>query len=130
MSPLFSGSGQGAADRAGRFTIVSVVLAAGISLALVVMLARVAQLQLRPSHALQEHMEPRVTRRVELEMRGDLTDKKGRLLSATRFGERIICDPTLLPEDLDPTITKLSAAIERPAEELGQKILAAVVENQ
>jgi cell division protein FtsI/penicillin-binding protein 2 len=130
MSPLLSGSGQGAADRAGRFTAVSYVLIAGISVALLVMLARVAQLQLHPSQNLQEHIEPRVTRRVELEMRGDLTDKKGRLLSATRFGERVICDPTLLPLELDPAITKLAAAIERPPEEVGQKILAAVVENQ
>jgi cell division protein FtsI/penicillin-binding protein 2 len=129
ISPLFQGSKSGA-DHAGRFTAVSFILVAGISFALLVMLARVTQLQLRPSVNLQEHIEPRVTRRTELEMRGDLTDKKGRLLSATRFGERVICDPTLLPLDLDAAITKLAGAIERPAEEVGQKVLAAIVENQ
>ncbi len=130
MSFLLSPGPAAPADRSGRFVLVSWLLAGGVTLALLVMLARVAQLQIRPSAALSEHIGPRVTKRTEQDMRGDIVDRKDRLLSSTHFGERVIVDPTLLPKDLDAAIAKLAAAIECPPEEVGQKIVAAVLENQ
>jgi cell division protein FtsI (penicillin-binding protein 3) len=117
-------------NRSTRFTAFAWILATGISFAFLVMLGRVAQLQMHPSLALREHIEPRVTRRLELPLRGDIVDSKGRLLSSTRFGNRVIVDPTLLPADLDAAITKLSGAMNVAPEEVGQKIVAAMTENQ
>ena len=118
--------------RAGRssFGTVAWCLAGGISLALVAVLGRVAQLQVAPSDSLREHFEPRVTRRTELPLRGEIVDRRNRPLSVTRFGSRVIVDPTLLPQDIDGAITRLAEAMELPADAVGARILRAVVENE
>jgi len=117
------------ADHDLRFRFVAWALAGGVSFLLVVMLGRVAQLQLRPSPALREHIEPRVTSRSELPLRGDLMDRRGRLLSATRFGQRVLVDPTLLPASPDEAIVRLASAIGVAPDELGARIVGALEEN-
>jgi cell division protein FtsI/penicillin-binding protein 2 len=112
-----------------RFGWVAAAMAGCVTLALLTMVGRVAQLQLRPTDALQEHMEPRVSTRVELPLRGDIQDRKGRLLSATRFGRRLVVDPTLLPQPVDETILKLAKAAGVKPEDLGGRVTAVLMEN-
>ncbi len=119
-----------AARTARRFSAVAWLLAGSVTLAMGGVLVRVAQLQVHPSQALREHFEPRVTRRIEIAPRPDIVDRRNRPLSVTRFGSRAIVDPTLLPQDLDVAITRLAAAIGVPANDVGQRILRAVVENE
>lgn len=118
--------------RAGKspFGAVAWCLAGGISLALVAVLGRVAQLQVAPSDALREHFEPRVTRRTELPLRGEIVDRRNRPLSVTRFGFRVILDPTLLPQDIDSAITQLADAMGLPADAVGARVLRVVMENE
>jgi cell division protein FtsI (penicillin-binding protein 3) len=112
------------------FGAVAWCVAGGISVALLGVLARVAQLQVAPSEALRQHFEPRITRRTELPLRGEIVDRRNRPLSVTRFGFRVVVDPTLLPPDIDGAITKLAEAMEQPADAVGGRILRVVVENE
>jgi len=127
---LTSSAGKAPAPKPAPFGAVAWCLAGGISLALVAVLGRVAQLQVAPSDKLREHFEPRVTRRVQLDLRGEIVDRRNRPLSVTRFGSRVIVDPTLLPADIDGAIIKLSDAMGQPADAVGARILRAVVENE
>lgn len=117
----------GAANRAFRGWALT--LAAGITLAMGAVVARVVQLQLRPSAALLEQVVPRVTLRKELPLRGDIVDRRGRLLAATRFSHRVIIDPTLV-RDLDTTAVALGKALGTSAEEIANKLIWAMAENR
>lgn len=118
------------------FRIASMLLMAGITLTFGVVLARVAQLQLRPNPELIEAATPRVSVKKELPLRGDITDRRGRLLAATRFAQRVVIDPTLV-EDIDRTATSVAKAIggssediSDRAEEIGNKIIWAKTQNK
>lgn len=117
------------AARQSRFESASLFIALAISAALAVMLARVVQLQLRPSVQLAEHINSRTTARTELPVRGDILDRRGRLLSTTRFGERVVVDPTLFPMPYEQSILRLAGAAGIDPSEIARPILAAVEEN-
>lgn len=128
------GSGRGSTYSAPRqgvvFVRVSRILMTVLTLGFLVLLGRVAQIQLRPSAALQEQMDPRVARKANLPVRGDILDRRGRLLSATRFGQRIVIDPTLLKEDPSADIKRIADAAGMSPEEVGQRIIGAMIENE
>lgn len=120
-------------DSMRRSRLVALVAAGGISVSLIVMIARVAQLQTRPSQLLREQLDPRLTTRVEPGLRGDLLDRRGRVLSATRYGYRAVVDPLLLAEEKTPTdevITRLAAACGKPADQFGKRIVDSIEKNQ
>ncbi|MCX5689959.1 MAG: hypothetical protein NTV94_09300, partial [Planctomycetota bacterium] len=122
-----SAAADGEAPRA--FRVASTLLLVGITLTFGVVLARVAQLQLRPSPELIEAATPRVSVKRELPLRGDITDRRGRLLAATRFSQRVIIDPTLVA-DIDTTATALAKAIGASSDEIGDKIIWAMTQNK
>jgi cell division protein FtsI (penicillin-binding protein 3) len=105
-------------------------LALGVTLAMVVFVARVAQLQVAPGERLREHIKPRTTTVREPAIRGDILDRRGRPLAATRVGYRVIIDPTLLDRtQVDRTIVRIAEAMEVPAEEIANRIAWALSEN-
>ncbi len=112
-----------------RIDYVAFSCALGITLLLVMLLGRVAQLQLSPGADLSRLLVPRVTTRTELPMRGDVVDRRNRLLSATRFGFRVVVDPTLLPDPVDSIIAPLADAIGETPDKVGAKIVRAADEN-
>lgn len=111
------------------FRVMSMLLMGAITCAMVTVLGRVAQIQLRPSPELIEQVTPRVSVRKELPLRGDITDRRGRLLAATRFTERVIIDPTLV-EDPHRTAKVIAKAIDASEEDIGNKLIWAMSENQ
>lgn len=113
--------------RADRVAVLTGVI---MTILMVVMLARVAQLQLKPSEVLADHVQARVSTREELPLRGDMMDRRGRPLSVSRFGTRVFVDPEQLPRPVDDTIVQLSAIIGVPADELGTRILSKLAENE
>lgn len=119
-----------ASDFVGQrsFRIFSLLLAAGVTVGLAAVVGRVAQLQLRPSPELLANVTARVSAKKELPLRGDITDRRGRLLAATRFSQRIIIDPTLL-KDADTSISRIASATGLSADELGRKLIWAMQEN-
>lgn len=110
------------------FRIYSLLLAVGVTIGLGAVVGRVAQLQLRPSPELLANVTARVSAKKELPLRGDITDRRGRLLAATRFSQRIIIDPTLL-KDPHTSINLIAAATGLSADELGEKVIWAMQEN-
>lgn len=112
-----------------RINTIATVAVGGITIVLCLLLARVAQLQLRPPGDLKKEMEPRVSVRQDLPIRGDLLDRRGRILSTTRVGYRVVVDPTQL-KTLDEAIVKLARATGQKEEAVGERILSRVNENQ
>jgi len=109
-----------------RFRWVAGLVGACILLALLAVLGRVAQLQLFPGQSLREHLSPRITTRTQLPLRGDLLDRRGRLLSATRFGHRVFVDPALFPDPPHDAIVLLADALDLPPEKIGTKLVEAM----
>lgn len=112
-----------------RANIVSTVGIVGLTAVLLLLLGRVAQLQLAPSERLRKEMEPRVSVRADLPIRGDLLDRRGRVLSTTRVGHRVVVDPTQLKTPIDESIVKLAGLIGQRPEDVGERIIKRVIEN-
>lgn len=113
-----------------QFRWVSRAVVALATILLVGMLGRVAQLQLAPSAALARELSPRVTERPQLSVRGDILDRRGRLLSVTRFGHRVFVDPTLLPSPPDEAILAIARTTGAKPELIGEKVLRSLEENE
>lgn len=120
-------------DRAGlesRSRAWPIFIIALLSVLMLVMLGRVAQLQLDPGEKLLAATPSRASVRSDPAVRGDLMDRRGRMLSSTRFGHRVVIDPTLVPQPPDELIVRLAAATGMPEDELGAEVLAVLEENQ
>lgn len=100
-----------------------------MTIALVVMVARVAQLQLAPSEKLQEHMQSRVTRKEVPAARGDILDRRYRYVATTEFGYRVVVDPTEFPSPPDEAILKLAEACGIEPAQLGERIVSRMAVN-
>ncbi len=110
-------------DRVARWTVLAVMVC------LFVVVGRVAQLQTRPSEGLARFVDDRTTRHTEPGVRGDLRDRRGRLLASTRFGERIFIDPTRFPMPPDVHMAALADAIGMPMDELAQRLVPKLMSN-
>jgi len=119
---------------ARRANITVTLLAVGLTLALVALLGRIAQLQLAPDAPLREHLEARVAERRVPALRGELLDARGRVLATSQFGYRAFVDParlaTLTPGELDAAIVRIARATNQPAQEVGRSIYSALVANE
>ena len=113
------------------FNLVALLVAGGITMLLLATLGRVIQLQVAPSPQLQDEMSPRVTAREELPLRGDILDRRGRLLASTKFARRVVIDPTVFKthEALDGAIVALAQAAGQPEGEVTNRIKDAIAEN-
>ena len=80
----------------GRFRFFSRVFLGCTAVLLVLTIARVAQLQVAPGDELVELMGTRTTSRVELQGRGAITDRRGRLMAYTEMGHRVYVDASLV----------------------------------
>jgi len=112
-----------------RINTIATVAVGGITILLCLLLARVVQLQVLPPGDLKNEMEPRVSVRQDLPIRGDLLDRRGRILSTTRVGYRVVVDPTQL-KHLDEAIVALARATGQKEEAVGERILSRVNENK
>ena len=100
------------------------LFAAGVlSVALAGILARVLQLQLAPGPKLTASVHARQTRVPVQAVRGNIVDRRGRLLATTEFGYRVFVDPVELPEDPHETIAKLAEATGLIADGVGARIV-------
>ena len=113
-----------------RIDVTASIVLVGLVTLLAVMFGRVAQLQVNPSPQLRAHMGERTSVVVEPGRRGDVLDRRGRVLSATRFGKRVFVDPAKFRSPPDADIIALSDALGLPVEQVGPPILAAMVKNE
>ncbi|MCA9303659.1 MAG: penicillin-binding protein 2 [Phycisphaerales bacterium] len=112
---------------------MAMVLRVCTILGLVVVVGRVAQLQLAPSEDLQGFISARTTVQPLPAVRGDLLDRRGRVLATTRAGFRVVVDPTTVIQgrntSVEQVIVALSDALDLPADQVGARIMGALIEN-
>lgn len=107
------------------------LVAAAMTLCLGVVVARVAQLQLAPGERLSGYIQDRVSRRVQAAPRGDLLDRRGRILAATRSGYRIFVDPTGLAQPVEQdVIERLASVTGLTPPDVARRLLPRVAENE
>lgn len=112
---MFGSSSQaGGAQTGARIDRLTLFVFAGLSVMLVILLGRVVQLQAAPPAPLRALMGDRVTEAVEPGRRGDILDRAGRILAASRFGYRAFIDPVEFAKNTD-----IGAAIDQTARALG-----------
>jgi len=100
-----------------------------VSVGLVVMVARVVQLQMAPGQRLVEQVQPRQANVGLSAKRGDVTDRRGRVVATSRFGWRVFIDPEEFPPQPDEEIARLAEALSVPADKFGEHIMAVLGEN-
>ncbi len=92
-------------DAAIRIQRVSVVAVCGLIFGMVVVLARVTQLQIAPSQNLLDNAPRLSSIRTDSGRRGNLYDRRGRLLATSRFGWSLFADPSILEDIYNVAVT-------------------------
>lgn len=125
---------------------VTSIVVASILLVFAAVFARVIQLQVAPSDDLSVFIQQRQSRAVHTAPRGDLLDRRGRVLAATKPGYRVFVDPFELAElDKEPhrraseqelaarytrLVTELSRVTGLSHLEISDRVLEKVDENR
>lgn len=113
-----------------RMDRVAFIAAAGLALCFAGVMARVVQLQVRPSERLASFMSDRQTKVSIPAVRGDIVDARGRLLAGTQFGQRAFVDPLRFPNPPGEAIFAVAKVLGRPPEELAKEIVPAMERNE
>ncbi len=115
-----------AADRAN---VVGLVGLSFLTLLFIAILGRVVQLQVAPDERLRPYLAQAETRASVPSIRGEVRDRRGRVLATSRLGYRVFVDPEQLGNRADEVIGSLAAALDVPADEIGQKLITRLAEN-
>lgn len=128
---LFTSDQSPIVDGEKRFAKLIYTLGGIVTLLMVVMFLRVAKLQADPSPKLKELSSDRTMVVVEPARRGDITDRRGRVLASSHFGARVFVDPVEFPkEKTDEAIVKLSSAIGLKPDVVGPRIIERMQANE
>jgi len=120
-------TGETTRDRVG---VIGSVLVFAMSAALVGLLVRVAQLQTKPMGELDGASLERTRATSVAAPRGDLVDRRGRVLATTRFGYRAFVDPVTFPEPPDLAILPLAAAVGERPDVVAERVLSRIEINR
>lgn len=116
---------------AWRANRVAALLVVFVSAAALVMVARVAQLQVAPGERLQAFIQGRVSNAPEMARRGDVLDRRGRPLAMTRVGQQLFVDPVDFPEkDREAAMLRLSRASGLSMQEIGEAVCPKIAANE
>ncbi len=97
---------------------------------LAVVIWRVSVLQLSPDPRLAMFVSDHSSAQRVPAIRGDLVDRRGRLLATTRFGSRAFVDPTRLADPPDETIVRLAEIVGEDPGPMGERIVSALMHNR
>ena len=129
-SPTGHSPPPGLGNPADRINGAARVLGVGLSLILAVMGLRVLQLQTHPGEQLSGHISERTLSRPVYSARGDITDRRGRLISTSALGYRVVVDPVAVDiARLDETVAALAEVLELPQWEVADRIIARLDRN-
>jgi len=115
---------------AGRPDTVLRVLGLVMSLAFVVVVGRVVQLQLAPGAELLPHLSDRQATFVQMVPRGDVIDRRGRVLATTRSGYRLFVDPTLLVAPYGQLMSDIARVTGVDEGEVAERVIGKLAENE
>lgn len=101
---------------------VAMVVCGALLLALAALLGRVAQLQAAPGPRLLSHISERSSVRPESAPRGDILDRRGRVLAASRLAERLFIDPATFEKPWDESMLRLCEAAALDPVEVGPRL--------
>lgn len=128
---------QGSVRGDARSRTISWWLRIGTLVGLAIVIGRVIQLQVAPGERLEAFVASRTTSQTLNSTRGDLLDRRGRVLATTRVGYRVIVDPQGLhdamqqdPAAMDKVIVELGAVLETPTPQIAQRIIERMVRNE
>ena len=93
-----------------RSDLVGTITAWTITLALLVVVGRVVQLELFPSENLRAIAAQHTGRWASPASRGDIVDRRGRLIATTTYGHRLFIDPAMFPKDRESAFAEIAAA--------------------
>jgi cell division protein FtsI (penicillin-binding protein 3) len=97
--------------------------------ALLLVGARVVQLQAFPGDDLRAAIDARTSGSRIDPVRGDLLDRRGRVLATTRVGWRVVVDPVAAGDEIDRVIVSLSSRLGRSGDAIGVRLMRAAAEN-
>ena len=109
-----------------RAAIVARITAWGLGAMLVIVVLRVGQLQLSPGARLDAMVSERMSATPLPGIRGELRDRRGRLLSATSLGERVFIDPEAVTAPADVVIAQVGEALALEGDEMDMLALRIV----
>ncbi|MCA9311566.1 MAG: penicillin-binding protein 2 [Phycisphaerales bacterium] len=112
-----------------RIDRVGAVMLVAFAVAFAAVVLRVAQLQVRPGTELADHVSDHVSARREHAARGDLLDRRGRIIAASRGARRLIIDPTLTEPPYGQLITSIAEILGEEPATIGMRIAAATSRN-
>src|SRR5688572_25381890 len=115
---------------AKRIDRVAAAAVGAITLLMALVAGRVVMLQAQPGDRLAASVEARQTRRPLPPVRGNILDRRGRLLATTEFGHRVFVDPVEFPSPPDEAIALLADALGARPEAVGSMIMAKLAENE
>jgi cell division protein FtsI (penicillin-binding protein 3) len=113
-----------------RVDAVATLTFVGVGVLMLVMLGRVVQLQVAPGERLAAFMSDRLTTRGEPAVRGDVLDRRGRLIASTSFGQRVFIDPVKFPVPPGDAIIALAKALGEDPADVAKVIAPAIEHNQ
>ncbi len=117
------------ADLLGRSDLVGTITAWVITLALLVVVGRVVQLEMFPSENLRAIAAQHTGRWSTQASRGDIVDRRGRLIATTTYGYRLFVDPSRFTRDRADAFSQLAQATGMPQGEIEGRIVPRLVEN-
>lgn len=106
-----------------RIAFVSALTGTLLLLGLALVFVRVIQLQIRPSANLIRYAPLTVSTHLEMGLRGDLLDRRGRILATSRMGRRLFVDPSYVDDPYTIGID-LAQLLDADALEFDRKIQA------
>ena len=118
---------SGAAGRASDRVALGVRVFGLLMLSAVI--GRVLQLQAYPGDDLQAAIQARTTGSSIDSVRGDLLDRRGRVLATTRVGWRVIVDPVVAGEHTDRVIVALGEQLQVSPAQVGVPVMRAAARN-
>jgi len=92
--------------------------------------AEVVKLQTDPDPRLKARIAVREARATTPGIRGDIVDRRGRVLATTRFAWRVFIDPVQLPTEPDEVIGTLAEILHEDAPSIGVRVLHALAVNE
>ncbi len=108
----------------GRWTTI------GLTAMLIIALARVTQLQVAPPARLMAYVGERVTNAPQDAPRADLLDRKGRVIAATSFGQRLFLDPSRFAQPHETAVERLAEAAGIDESLILERLVPRLVENK
>ncbi len=117
-------------DSHRRVDVLAITVLGVFVVGLIGVLARVAQLQVSPGDDLRPFIQSRISSRPEMGRRGDLVDRRGRVLAATIMGTRVFIDPVTFGAPDGEKFARIGAVVGMDAGEVADRVVPRLEANR